>query len=77
MVPGAIQIVLGLGSGYVMTRYKVWKSLVLLVFVAMSLGGAVGLYVSPRGNAYRSQLLGFYFMLQFSGSCAPIAFAWA
>lgn len=76
MIPGAIQIVFGFFAGWWMTKYK-YKSPMLMLLVVISLAGSIGMYISPRGEQYRPQLLAFYMLLQFSGSAAPLVFAWA
>ncbi|KAK8853048.1 hypothetical protein IAR55_003749 [Kwoniella newhampshirensis] len=76
MIPGAIQIVLGFLTSFIMMWTKT-KAPMLFFVNAVTLAGAVALWIIPRGEGYTSRLLGAYMLLQFSGSVAPLTFAWA
>ncbi|WWD19458.1 hypothetical protein CI109_103918 [Kwoniella shandongensis] len=76
MIPGAIQIVLGFLTSFVMMKTKV-KAPMLFFVNAVTLAGAIWLWIIPRGKEYTHQLLGAYMLLQFSGIVAPLTFAWA
>jgi hypothetical protein len=75
MITGAIIIVANIITGWAIQYFKI-KSAVIFVVTLFPLAGAAALYVLPRGDEYKHQLLAVFFIIQIMGCLSPCFFTW-